>query len=108
MKNFLDDPPTLGKISLNILPIPASSVPCEHLFLGAKEVATECRSRLRVEHFEQLQIMKFMWKNCIGDLAAANTDAEVVDLRDFEDLLAEDDTAAAWDVELAGKEVVSD
>ena len=40
---------------------------------------------------------------------AANTNAKVVDLRDFEDLLAEDNAAAAaWDVELAGEEVVSD
>ena len=95
MKNFPDNFPTLGKISLDILPIPASSIPCKHLFSGAKEVATERRSHLGAEHFEQLQIMKSAWKNCIGDLAAVNTDAKVVDLRDFEDLLAEDNAAAA-------------
>ena len=108
MQIFPDNYPTLGKISLDILPIPASSMPCECLFLGAKEVATECRLCLGVERFEQLQIMKSAWKNHIGDLVAANTDAEVVDLRDFEDILAEDNAAAAWDVEFAGEEVVSD
>ena len=83
MKNFPDDFPTLGKISLDILPIPASSVPCERLFSGAKEVATEHCLCLGAEHFEQLQIMKSAWKNQIGDLVAVSTEAEVVDLRTF-------------------------
>lgn len=66
-------------------------------------IATDRRSRLGAEHFEELQLMKFAWRNNIENLAAWNSDQEEeIDMKDFEDLLAEDVAAAAWDAELVG------
>jgi hAT family C-terminal dimerisation region len=60
---------TLGCMALNILPIPVSSVLCEHLFSTAKEIADDCRVHLGPKKFEELQVMKFAWHNNIPDLA---------------------------------------
>ena len=65
--------PTLARIALDILPIPASSVPCERLFSAAKEVADDFHSCLGSKKFEELQIMKFAWRNTVPDLAAWNS-----------------------------------
>ncbi|EIW73844.1 hypothetical protein CONPUDRAFT_27963, partial [Coniophora puteana RWD-64-598 SS2] len=54
--------PTLSRIALDILPIQASSVPCERLFSAAKEIATDKRARLSLVRFEQLQMLKHAWK----------------------------------------------
>jgi hypothetical protein len=82
---------TLGRVALDILPIPASSVPCEGLFLAAKEIADDRRARLGPKKFEQLQIMKFAWRNTIRDLAAWNSGlVEEIDLEEFQLLLDAD------------------
>ena len=90
--------PTLGRIALDILPIPASSVPCERLFSAAKEIADDRRSRLGPKTFEELQIMKFAWRNNIPDLAAWNSGfVEEVDLDEFRELLWADNWQNAFD-----------
>jgi len=51
--------PTLAKIALDVLPAQASSVPCEQLFSGGKEIAVTRRAQLGADLFEQLQMLKF-------------------------------------------------
>ena len=84
-----------------MLAIPTSSVPCEQLFSAAKLIATDRCSRLVAECFEELQIMKFAWKDTIQDFVAWNAVQveEEVNMGEFEELLA-DDIAAAWDEKL--------
>lgn len=81
--------PTLARIALDILPIQASSVPCERLFSAAKEIATDKRSRLGPERFEQLQMLKHAWKKDLIDVALWNLGQEegvVYILDDFKEL----------------------
>jgi hypothetical protein len=76
---------------LDILPIPASSVPCERLFSAAKEIADDRRARLGPKKFEELQITKFGWRNNVSDLAAWNSGlTEEVNVEGFIELLDED------------------
>jgi hypothetical protein len=76
---------------LDILPIPASSVPCERLFSAAKEIADDRRARLGPKKFEELQFTKFGGRNNITDLAAWNSsEIEEMDIREFTDLLDDD------------------
>ena len=53
--------------------------------------------------FEELQVMKFAWKNNIGDLTAWNS-SQVEDIDDemgeYRDLLVADGEQAGWDVEV--------
>jgi hypothetical protein len=98
--------PTLGRIALDILPIPASSIPCERLFSAAKESADDRRARLGPKKFEELQVMKFVWRNNIPDLAAWNSAhvEEVDDLEEFRELLDCDD----WQKNFDGLELESE
>ena len=69
---------------MDILPIPASSVPCERLFSAAKEIADDQRARLGPKKFEELQLTKFAWRNNVPDLAAWNSSqTEEVDIGEF-------------------------
>ena len=73
---------------LNILAIPASSVPCEWLFSAGQHIATDFHSQLSADCFEQLQIMKSAWKDDLTNLTAWNLgEIEEVDmqLEDYED-----------------------
>ena len=65
--------PTLARIALDVLPIPASSVPCEWLFSVAKEIVDNQWAHLGSKKFKELQVMKFMWHNTIQDLDAWNS-----------------------------------
>jgi hypothetical protein len=70
----------------------ASSVPCERLFSASKQVADDRRARLGSKRFEELQLMKFAWRQNIADIAAWNSGiVEEVDLDEFEDMLAADE-----------------
>lgn len=90
--------PTLARIALDVLPSQASSVACERVFSGSKQIATDCRSRLGPIVFEELVIMKSAWGPDLCDMAAWNTgQVEGVDIFDFEEMLAEDVDCAAWD-----------
>lgn len=90
--------PTLARIALDILPTPASSVPCERLFSAAKEIADDRRSRLGSKKFEELQVMKFAWHNNIPNLAAWNSnEVEEIDTTDFTYFLSDDNWQANFD-----------
>ncbi|EKM48247.1 uncharacterized protein PHACADRAFT_70898, partial [Phanerochaete carnosa HHB-10118-sp] len=51
--------PTLARMALDILGIPASSVSCERLFSRAKLVNTDRRSSLGSDIFEALEALNF-------------------------------------------------
>ena len=68
-----DDYPILSRIAMDICAIPATSVPCERLFSAGAEIATDRRSRLGTDRFEQLQILKHAWKDNIVDSARLNS-----------------------------------
>jgi len=78
--------------------IAASSVPCERLFSAGGETATDRRSRLGAERFEQLQVLKFAWRGAIVDQAAENSAiVEEVMLEEFRELLRLDSEIADWE-----------
>ena len=92
--------PTLRHIALDYLPCLALSVPCERLFSAGGEVATKRRAQLGAARFEELQMMKFAWRNNIGDLAAWNSgQVEEIDneMREYEDMLVADRDFEEWD-----------
>jgi hypothetical protein len=51
--------PTLFKLAMDILPIQASSVPCERVFSSSKETITARRNSLSPQVVEALQLLKF-------------------------------------------------
>ena len=53
--------PTLAHITKDICAILVTSILCECLFSAGAEVATDRRSCLGAEWFEQLQVLKYMW-----------------------------------------------
>ena len=86
----------LAHIALDVLPCQASSVPCERLFSASKQTADVHCSSLGTKRFEELQIMKFAWRQNIVDLAAWNLAEaeELVDLDEYSELLKGDEQAA--------------
>ncbi|OJT02272.1 Zinc finger BED domain-containing protein RICESLEEPER 2 [Trametes pubescens] len=119
LKRYLDDPgsnvtkhidtvefwwehrnvyPTLARMALDILPIPASSVAVERLFSRASQVATDRRSRLGPDVFEWIECLNHYWRPQIVDFARCNSQqVEDVDLSEYavfyevEELYAEDE-----------------
>ena len=82
----------------DVCAIPASSVPCEHLFSAGGEIATDQHSRLGSDHFEQLQILKHGWQNTIVDRATINSShSEDHYLEDFQELYKIDEELAVDD-----------
>jgi hypothetical protein len=65
-------------------------VPCERLFSGSKQVATDRRASLGPEVFEELVIMRSVWGPGLCDIAAWNTMQMEVGVFDFEQMLADD------------------
>ena len=95
--------PTLCRIAIDYLACPASSVPCERLFSAGGKIATKRRSQLGAARFEELQVMKSVWKNNVADLATWNSNQveKVHDkIGDYQDLLVADGERAKWDVEV--------
>jgi hAT family C-terminal dimerisation region len=92
--------PTLRHIAIDYLPCQASSVSCEHLFTAGGEVVTKQWAQLGAAQFEELQMMKFTWRNNIGDLAAWNSaQVEEIDneMQEYEDMLIADCDFEEWD-----------
>jgi len=95
--------PTLARIALDVLPSQASSVPCERLFSGSKQVATDCRACLGPVVFEELTITKSAWGPGLGDIAAWNAaQTEEIAIFDFEQMLVDDVDLEKWDESLPG------
>ncbi len=78
--------PTLARMALDILPIPAASTGAESLFSRAKEVTTDRRSRLDPDILEEIECLSWHWKGMLPDYASINEDTvEVVKgLEEFE------------------------
>ena len=71
--------PTVFALAADILPVQASSVPCECVFSSAKEIITPRRNRLTAKTIEALQIIKFSLKNTQGlDFMAGFRKSEVL------------------------------
>ena len=94
--------PTLARVALDVLPMQASSVPCERIFSAAKLIATDCRARLSPTVFEELQVLKFAWRGRLSDFAALNTE-EIEEIEDIDDVfvcrLAEENEVREWELE---------
>ena len=58
--------PTLFRLAMDVLPIQASSVPCERVFSSSKETTTARRNKLSPELMEALQMLKFSVRNGRG------------------------------------------
>ncbi|KIM56440.1 hypothetical protein SCLCIDRAFT_132569 [Scleroderma citrinum Foug A] len=90
--------PTLSLMACDICGIPASSVPCKHLFSAGGEIAMDQRSHLGLDRFEQLQILKHRWRNMIVDHAIINSSQlEEHYLQNFEELYLVDEEFTALD-----------
>lgn len=69
-------------------------------FSGGAETATDHRSHLGAEHFEQLQMLKFSWCKSLADSAQANSGVvEEVLLDKFKDFLLVDEGMVQWENE---------
>ena len=88
-------------MALDVLPVQASSVPCEQLFSGSKQTATDRRARLGADCLEELQLMKFAWWGKAVDIAAWTSDQiEGIDLTvEYQDLHREQEEGLKWDKE---------
>jgi hypothetical protein len=82
--------PTLARIALDVLPAQASSVPCEQMFSGSKQIATDRRACLGSIVFEELVIMNSARGPDLYNMAAWNA-AQMDEVSfDFEEMLEED------------------
>jgi len=97
--------PTLACIALDILPSQALSVPCERLFSGTKQVATDRWASLGNIVFKEVTITKSAWGPGLCDVAAWNAvqmeEVAQMDL-DFEQMLVEDGDQDKWDKSMPG------
>lgn len=90
----------MARIALDVLPSQASSVPCERLFSGSKQIATDRRACLGPKVFEELVIMKSAWGPDLHDMSAwSAAQVEEISNFDFEEMLANDVECTAWDNE---------
>ncbi|KIM62812.1 hypothetical protein SCLCIDRAFT_118580 [Scleroderma citrinum Foug A] len=101
--------PTLARIAKDICAIPTTSVPCERLFSGGGEIATDRQSCLGADKFEYLQVLKHTWRSNINDCAATNSTTvesivDEVQLEQYRELLIHDSEV---DHELNTMEVVT-
>jgi hypothetical protein len=60
--------PYLFRVAMDILPVQASSVPCERLFSSSKETSTPRRNRINPQLMEALQVLKFSFHSAALDL----------------------------------------
>ena len=92
---------TLSRITLDVLPCQASSVPCEHLFSASKQTADLHQASLGAKQFEELQIMKFAWRKHIPNCAAQNqVQIEEVQLGEYCKILEAEESLLEWENQL--------
>lgn len=90
--------PTVARIALNVIPIQATSVPCERLFSASKQDADQLRASIGPLRFEQVQVLKYRWRANAVDFARANNDfVEVCTIGHYQSLLADDNELARLD-----------
>jgi hypothetical protein len=92
-------------VALDVIACQASSVPCERLFSASKQSADDRRARLGASRFEELQLMKFAWRQDITDLAAWNSGL-VEEIGIYSDMLAVDNFES--DLDKIGPVLVDD
>ena len=69
--------------------------------MDAKHITTNTQLQLGANHFEQLQIMKTVWRGKQPDLARHNTEVmEEIELVDANERLIDDQLAEEWDAAL--------
>ncbi|KAF5343710.1 hypothetical protein D9758_016511 [Tetrapyrgos nigripes] len=80
--------PTIFRLALDILPIQASSVPCERVFSSSSDTDTKKRNRISPELNEALQMLKYTLRrgNSISFTAGTSPEEELATLKE---LLAE-------------------
>jgi hAT family C-terminal dimerisation region len=91
--------PTLARIALDVLPCQASSVPCERLFSGTKQIATDRRAALGPVVFEELAIMNSAWGIDLCDIGAWNAAQEEevgIPVFEYEQILLDDVELEEW------------
>ncbi|KAJ6631139.1 hypothetical protein B0H10DRAFT_1773392, partial [Mycena sp. CBHHK59/15] len=74
----------LFHVALDVLPVQASAIPCEHIFSSSKETDTLCCGSLSPRMIEMLQILKFIYRqDHIGfcdDLLATEAECSIIDV----------------------------
>jgi predicted HAD superfamily hydrolase len=78
---------------MDILPIQASSVPCERVFSSSKETTTARRNKLNLQVVEALQVLKFEHKHnkILSFTAGLDGDEEMLELEAIEEAQPTDD-----------------
>ena len=94
------------QIALDVLPSQASSISCEQLFSGTKQIAVNCCACLGTDIFEELVIMGSAWGPDIYDTAAwTSSQEEEADFFDFEAMLVDDAEMVAWEKDSEEEEI---
>ena len=94
------------QIVLDVLPSQASSVPCEWLFFGTKQIPVDHCACLGMDIFEELVIMWSAWGPSIYNMAAwTSSQEEEVDFFNFEVMLVDDAEMVAWEKDSEEEEI---
>ena len=85
-------------------------MPSEHAFSAAGITVDKRQSRLDADRFEELQIMKYMWRSQVKDILTMNYDTveevNVDEYQEFWELLNADAFSNEFDVDIQVDEVV--
>jgi hypothetical protein len=83
---------------MDILPIQASSVPCERVFSSSKETTTARRNKLNPQLVEALQVLKFERKHnkMLDFTAGLDKDEEIKELEAIEEAQPTEDLDALF------------
>ena len=84
---------------MDILPIQASSVPCERVFSSSKETTTPRRNKLKPDLVEALQLLKYDRKHgsTLNFATGLDKDEELNELEVIEELQPTDDLESVFE-----------